>query len=150
VAGRADPGRAMDVHAHVAGRSLGGLTGVDAHPDADIGAVRPNVVRDAALGRDGAEERGPGRREREVEAVASRALLQAVVLAKGFAEQSVVVGQDGRVLTSQRMEQLGRALDVGEDEGHGPGRDAVHARRSLTRSGCQRRGGQGTRGGPTS
>ena len=150
VAGRADACRTMDVDAHVAGRGLGGLAGVDAHADADVGAVRPLVARDAALSGDGAEECRPGRGEREVEAVAGRALLHAVVLPEGLAEQSMVVGEHGRVPTSQGMEQLGRALDVGEDEGHGPGRDAVHAGRSLTRSVPPRRGGRDTREGPTS
>ena len=53
VSGVPDPGRAMDVEADVSLADRGALTGVQPHPDPDVGASRPGVAGQLPLHVDG-------------------------------------------------------------------------------------------------
>ncbi len=124
VADARDACRPVDVEPDVADPVARRLAGVDAHPHADRAVIRPGVPDQRALRGDGGRDRGVGAREGEVEAVAGRALLDPFVLAEGRPEQAMMVDEQIGVASAERLQQLRRALDVGEHEGHGPDRYA--------------------------
>ena len=88
--GRAEPRRAHDVEPQVALAAERRLAGVQAHPDADVGAVGPVVLRVRALRLDGCGDRVAGAREGEEERVALRVDLDAAVLREALAHQPAV------------------------------------------------------------
>ena len=65
-----DPGRTVDVEAAVVVAGEVGLARVQAHPDADRGAIRPRVPGQGALGRRRAARRRPGLAERREHRIA--------------------------------------------------------------------------------
>ena len=117
-----DPGRAVDVDADVVVPAQHPLAGVQAHAHPHREPLRPGVGGQAPLGR----HRGPDRRHRAREGgeerVALGADLDPVPIPDGPAQDGRVLVPDRRVASAQLLEQPGRALDVGEQEGDGPGR----------------------------
>ena len=131
VAGAADPGRPMDVGADVlAVRVERAVAGVEAHPDPDLGAVRPGLRGEVALGVDrGGHAAGHLGEDRE-DAVALGLLLVPAGRPDRRPDDLAVAGEERRPgVDRQRLRELRRALDVGEQKGHGP--DGLGARRSL-------------------
>ena len=121
-----DPGRPVDVDADVVVPAQHPLAGVQAHPHPHREPLRPGVGGQAPLGR----HRGPDRRHRAREGgeerVALGADLDPVPVPDGPAQDGRVLVPDRRVASAQLLEQPGRALDVGEQEGDGPGRQRRH------------------------
>jgi hypothetical protein len=72
---------------------------------------------------------GEGNKER----VTLRVDLGAPVLGESLSQDSAVVGEDGCVVITEVVEQLRRALDVGEEEGDGPGGQLGHTGLSESR-----------------
>ena len=98
------------------------MAGVDADPHAEL---RPSEVAlqprrrpyRAGRAREGGEER-----------VALRVHDDSVFRFEGVVDEpSVLREQRGVRLGADAFQELGRALDVGEDEGHGAGRELTHA-----------------------
>ena len=103
---------------------------VEAHPDPDLGAVRPGLGREVALGIDrGGHAAGHLGEDRE-DAVALGLLLVPAGRPDRRPDDLAVAGEERRPgVDRQRLRELRRALDVGEQKGHGP--DGLGARRGL-------------------
>ena len=117
------------------------LAGVHAHPHAQVGR---RGERQRALDVDGAAQRGVGAGEGEQVAVAERLDQRAPVRVEAAAEQLLVLGQRRHpARLAEALEQRGRSLDVGEDDGdRGPG-DSSHPS-ILTDQGAGDEGFDGT------
>ncbi len=119
--GRAtDPGRAMDGEADIALPGRIRLARVDADPDAYVLPVGPLVPRQRALDRDGSRH-GIGRApKRSEERIALRVNLVAAVLGESLTNEPLLLAQNLAVaLATQPLEELRRALDVGEQKRDG-------------------------------
>jgi hypothetical protein len=119
---RGDPGGANDVEAEVALVPDRRLTGVQTHANAHLLALGPGVGVEAALRVDCGGNRIAGSREREEEAVSLRVDLSSVAGDECLANDPPVLAGHLGVAVAQLLQQLGRAFDVREDEGDGPGR----------------------------
>src|SRR5262249_3836555 len=97
------------------------------------GATRPGM-RSQGTGRLGRGSlccrRG---RERDEEGIALSINLGATMGGKRGAQERLVLAERARVPVPQLLQQLGAALDVGEEEGDGAGRQSPHARSLLMR-----------------
>ena len=117
VAGRCDPGSAMDVDADVA------LVGEERRPRVQTDAHTHRAGREC-LGQLGGGSEGSGRRrERDEERVALGIDLHSIVTGTCLADDLPVCGEClGIGLCSQLVQELRRPLDVGEEEGDSAGR----------------------------
>jgi hypothetical protein len=106
------------------------LTGVQANPNAD----RPGGDRGCHLG--SRSERSGRVREREEEGVSLRVDLESSLRHAGPTYDPPVLGERFVVrLVSDLREKLGRAFDIGEEEGDSPGGEiAAHERSPARRS----------------
>src|SRR6185503_7989887 len=120
VAGRTDPCGAHDVHPDVALVTHVRLAGVQPHAYPYLGALRPGVGGKRALALDCSANGIPGARERVEERVALRVDLAAAGGGEDVAQEPPVVGDHLAVLVAQLLEQASGALDVREQERHGP------------------------------
>ncbi|MEO5576450.1 MAG: hypothetical protein ABIR67_08875 [Gaiellaceae bacterium] len=105
-----DAGASVDVEADVSLFGEPGLTAVKPHAHLD----RPSHERLLRYGGGGHGIRGSG--ERHEERVALGVDLDAVVGAKSLPEEPAVLVECGRVLVAEFVEELRRALDIGEEE----------------------------------
>ena len=128
---RADPRGAMDVDSDVALLADDGFAGVEAHAHAKGVSVRPRIRVEGTLRRDRRGNRVAGAFEAEEECVALRVDLLTPSGSEGVADHAAVLGKRVGVSVAELLEQLGRALDVGEDEGDGA---AVQHRHALSLS----------------
>ncbi len=119
VAGRPDPGCAVDIHAHVAGRRDDRFARVETHPNADGHPTRPDVSGQCSLGVGGAGDRLLGAGERGEERVALGVHLVTMPALEQRSQELALVLKDLCVLAAQAVEETGRPLDVGEQERHG-------------------------------
>jgi hypothetical protein len=117
-----DPGRPVHVDADVVVPAQHPLAGVQAHPHPHREPLRPPVGGQAPLGRHRGPDRRPRAGEDGEERVALGADLDPLPVPDGPAQEGRVLVPDRRVASAQLLEQPGRALDVGEQEGDGPGR----------------------------
>ena len=108
----ADAGGAVDVDPDVALVSQLWLAGVDPHPDGNL---------ECALRLLGRRQRVRGAGEDDEEGVALGVDLDPAVAFERLAEDAAVLAQDVGIALAELVEEPGRALDVGEDEGDGPG-----------------------------
>src|SRR5262249_31402231 len=115
VCGMGDPRALVQAQAVIALVADLGLTGVETHPHAALGALRPVVLRQRALCLDCRGDGVASAREGVEEGVALRVHLAASVLGEGDAQQATVVGEQVAVLLPELLQQAGRALDVGEE-----------------------------------
>jgi hypothetical protein len=113
--GRADSSCPVNVDTDVALFAQKRLTGVnaDADPKRSVGQCglyrRGGIDRIARLG-EGVEE-----------SIALRIDLDSAVPPEGLSDDPAMLGQGLRVPIAELAEEAGRALDVGEDKGHGAG-----------------------------
>ena len=126
MARRADPRRADDVEPEVALVADRRLAGVQPHPHPHRRAVGPRVGLERALGGDRGADGVPGAAERVEERVALRVDLRAAVGGERLAHDPAVVARHLGVGVAELLEQPGRALDVGEHERDGSGRQRRH------------------------
>src|ERR687892_1926084 len=126
--GSGDARRTMDVDADVVIAAAGPFAGVEAHPYADLGSVRPCVLGDASLGQDRGRDCGGRAVEDREEAVALGTDLDASRVDDGLAKDAAVVRQEISVPVLERLDEARRTLDVGEEEGDRPGRQCSHLR----------------------
>ena len=118
VAGRGDPRGAVHVLSDVALVGEQGRPGVQADPHLD----RPGASAAVSLGR--GRERTRRGREGDEEGVALGVDLDPAVARAGLAHHPPVLGQRLRVgLGAELVQEPRRALDVGEEEGDGAGRE---------------------------
>ena len=94
MAGRADPGRPVDVQPDVALGRGPRFAGVEAHPVAHRDPAGPLVGGQGELAVDGRLDRLPGGREDEVQAVAGRTALERPETGERVTDEPVVIGQD--------------------------------------------------------
>ncbi len=106
------------------------LTGVDAHPDANLLTVWPGKRPERPLRGDGGGNGVAGTLERVEERVALRIELPPAPGTERVAHDPPVIGECLRVPVAQPLEELRRALDVGE---HERDRSAVQRRHALSR-----------------
>ena len=135
VAGRADAGGAVHRKPQVAVGRERRVTGVDPHPHSDRGPFRPCLFGQRALCSDGCLDGVLRAAERDEERVALRVDLLAARLLEGPAQEPAVRREHVAVGVAQLPEEDRRALDVGEQKGHGAARPLVH-RLSLAREGA--------------
>ena len=123
-----EPGRVVDVRAPVVVLAHLGRAGVQPHPHAHLGVRRPVVLRERTLGRRGGLDSVRGSREGDEERVALGVDLHPAVRRPDSPQQRAVLGEQVAVGVAEAVEQAGRALDVGEEEGDRPcGQTACHA-----------------------
>jgi hypothetical protein len=103
------------------------LARVEPHAHAHLFPVGPGRRGVRALGLDGSGHRVSGAREDEEEGVSLRVHLDAVRGAEGVSHDPTMPAQDVAVAVPEPLEELGRVLDVGEDERHGPAGKCGHA-----------------------
>jgi hypothetical protein len=117
VPGGGDPRRAVHVEADVAlvAEPLR-LAGVHAHPHAHRPVARPRVGGERALRVGGAGHRVPRPPEDVEEGVALRVDLPPTVLPERASHDLGVLAEDAPVVAAKRLQEPGRALDVGEHE----------------------------------
>ncbi len=126
--GRADARGADDVEAEVALLHDRRLARVQAHADADGGALGPFVRRVRTLRLDRGRDRVACAREREEERIALGIDLDPVRRHEGLADEPPMCREDVPIVTAELLQELGRALDVGEHEGHGSAGQGLHGR----------------------
>ena len=106
-----------------------------AHPDPHGGAVEPQVAGQVPLSGD----RGPHcpnrAAEHHEEGIPLGADLDPAVRAGGTAYDHGVFVPDRPISITELLEQLGGALDIGEQEGDRPGRKLCHVRQECSASG---------------
>jgi hypothetical protein len=133
----------MNVHPDVARCGSERLAGVDPHS-------HPHRGRDESalgIGRGSDGIRGSG--ESDEEGIALRVDLDSAVLGERVSQDAPLLGEDVRIRVTELMEQLRRALDVGEEEGDCAGRQLCHAGQvnrlggGASSAGCGRGGGTG-------
>jgi hypothetical protein len=119
VADRGDSGGAMDVDSDVALVGYEWLAGVDPHPNA-------NRAAEGSLSLVRCYERilRPG--ERDEEGVALRVDLDPTMPGEGLAQDLPMLSERVCIGIAELVEQLRRALDVGEEEGDGAGGELAH------------------------
>ena len=121
VGSRCDPCGAVDVVADVGPGADHAQAGVQAHPDLDrVDAMGKRAGRQRPLGVDRGRDRRRRRREDDEERVALGADLEPVVGGPGGPEQVAMAVEHVAVgLGPELLDELGRAFDVGEQEGQG-------------------------------
>ncbi len=95
---------------------------MNAHPNAN----RPLAERLLPLARGGQSLRGP--REGDEEGIALGVDLDPPVAHERLAQHAAVVGEEVGVGGAELVQETSRALDVGEEERDGAGREITHAR----------------------
>ncbi len=95
---------------------------MEAHADPALDAARPLIGSKRSLSFDGRLHGAARAAERVEERVALRVHLAAAVCSEGHAQQAAVVSQELAVALAELLEQDRRALDVGEEHRHRPGR----------------------------
>ena len=104
------------------------LARVEAHPDADVAALGPGVGRQRALCLDRGGDRGAGLAEGREHRIALGPDGDAVVGLDGAADHVQMRGVQRVPIRSERPGEPHRALDVGAQEGHRPGRERAPGR----------------------
>ena len=131
VAHRGDAGRPIDVDPEVVVTPERAFAGVHADPDSDLRSVGPRIRREPFLGLRRRERRAGRRAEDGEERVAFGADLDPAPLVDRRAHDgTVLVLQPPVGFVTERVQQPGRTLDIGEEERHGPGRQ-VHGQATL-------------------
>jgi hypothetical protein len=92
------------------------LAGMDAHPNANRSAARPALLSERTLALRRRENGVLRPLERDEERVALVVDLDATIGLERPPKEAVMLGQQGRVVATQRLEQASRALDVGEQK----------------------------------
>ena len=134
VTGGGDAGRAVDVDADIALIAAQRRARVQAHPDLDRPAAEGRLC--LARGR----QPGRGRRERREDGVPLGIDLDAAAARDGLAQDPAMVGEHvGVSCVAYLLEQSGRALDIGDEEGHRTARKvwSDHGRRSIRPGGAE-------------
>ena len=128
VAGSRDPRRAVDVDADVTLLRDERFAGVEAHSDTE----RAVLERPLGVGR--STQRVGRAREGDKERVALRVDLDAAVSGEGVAQDPTVLSENAGVGVAELVKEPRRALDVGEEEGDGAGRELTHRDRRIARA----------------
>ena len=122
MARRGDPRGAVDVDAEVVVTAQQPLAGVHPDPDPDLLLLRPHMAGQSPLRRGRGEDSAGWRRERREERVALGTDLDAPSKRDRLPHDRVVLVLQATVaLVPKLLQQVGRALDVREHEGHGAG-----------------------------
>ncbi len=114
----ADPGGSVDVDADVALAGHDRRPGVDTDPDPDGFVERLDLL--------GGTDRVVRPAEGDEERVALRVDLDPVVTGERGAQDAPMRGEQVGVVIAMLVEETRRTLDVGEQEGHGAGREVSH------------------------
>jgi hypothetical protein len=122
----ANAGRPMNVHPNVAALRDVGLAGVKPNADPHGRTVGPWMPQDALLCCDRRHQGLSRPREGSKDRIPLRVDLLAALFLNGRADKSAALRQDVRIGITQLLEQTRRPLDVGEEEGDRPGRQAGH------------------------
>ena len=115
-----NPRCAMDIDPYVALFRDKGLAGVQPHPHPDW-AVSKRIA-----GCRGSRERVGGLRKGDEESVTLSVHLDTAVPRKRVTQGAPVLGQRTRILITELLQQPSRALDIGEEERDGAGRQLGH------------------------
>ena len=126
----------MNAESDVALAGSGRFSCVNPHPHAQHGVVRPVVLGQPALTFDGSGDgilRAP---ERYKEGIPLSVDLVSAVFGEGLPQDPLMIGErDAVELPAELLQQLGRSLDVREEEGDGADGQLVnriHAAESPT------------------
>ena len=125
VAGRHDARGPMDIHADIDVVGQLRFACVDADPDLYVGAVGPRLGGDRALDANRGPDGVAGSPEHGEERVALRPDLGAATIA-GLTNELVMPREHRSVVGPELLDELRRALDIGEHEGGGSGRQRCH------------------------
>ncbi len=126
VAARGDAGGPVHVHPDVASVGQVRRAGVDAHADPDRACGKALERRGRRLERSGRS------RERDEERVTLRVDLDTPLGAERLTQEAAMLRQSvGVRVGAELVQQLRRALDVGEEKGDGAGREIAPHRRMM-------------------
>lgn len=128
-----DPGGTVDVESDVPVRPDHAFAHVKTHAHGHVMPRWPGLARDISLRRNGGLDSAAGGSEHGEHRITLGADLDALVVGDCLAEDLSLPPEDVRVVPPQCLKQPGRALHVGEEEGHGPGRKALAHRVILRR-----------------
>jgi hypothetical protein len=134
-----DSRRPVHAEPDVAVLAVRRLAGMDAHPDAQLSAVGPFVLRERSLAVDGCGYGVLGAPEGDEERIALRVDLVAPMGLERLTEESLVLCQRLPVVPAEPLQQARRPLDVREEEGDGSGGPLAgrcHSRGVLLRAIC--------------
>jgi hypothetical protein len=123
---RADPRRPDDVEADVAFVADRRLARVEPHPHPHLRAAGPLVSSQCALALDRCRDGIACPLERVEERVALRVHFASAGLGKGCAQDAAMIADNGGVVVAELVEELRRALDVGEQKRDRSGRVGGH------------------------
>jgi len=124
----------VDVDADVVVLRNQRLSGVNAHPDAEIGFLRPRMRCERMLGGLGGADGVFCVAERDEETIALCIDLSTAVVPEHLAEEPPVISQDIGVTVAELVQETGRTLDVREEEGHPSRRQFSHGPRDQHRT----------------
>src|SRR5213078_3196028 len=93
------------------------LAGVETHADANRRAVAPGVRGERPLCRNGGRDRVSRTFERDEEGVSLRIDLDPAVLREATPKKATMLGKHVAVLLAQPLDEIGGAVDVGEEKG---------------------------------
>ena len=120
-----DPGGSMDVQADVGAVAHDPLARVQSHSHSHGSTAGPLPGGQRALRRHAGRKCRRGAREGCEQRIPFGAECRATSLVHRFAEQAVMLAQEVRVPIAELLEQPRRALNVREQEGHGPDRKGL-------------------------
>jgi hypothetical protein len=121
---RCDPGTENDVEAEIALLAKRRLTRMQAHPHLDLDVVGPGLRGEPPLRRERAGHGVTRARERKQEPVSVGVDLASARLGSRLPHDAPVPCDERAVVVAEPLQQAGRALDVGEQEGDGAVREA--------------------------
>src|SRR5262249_24486434 len=126
VPGCADACGLMYTHTHITLLADLGLTGVQAHADAKLGAVRPLVCGEIALRVDCRRDGVLRSVESHEKGVALRIDLVSPVSGEGLAQDPLVLREHPSIEAAKPSEQRRRPFYVREEKGDGAARELGH------------------------
>ena len=130
---RADACGAGDGEPDVAVARHFGVAGVDAHAHLDLDTVRPLVLREGPLRFCSRLHRMPSSSKDDEEGLGLTVDDDAAVLGKRGLQQMAMLGNDRLIRVPQPVLELGRALDVSEEQRDRAVRQSAHARIVMLR-----------------
>jgi hypothetical protein len=132
VAGGADARGAVHVEPDIVIAHQLWSAGVQAHAHLQAGALRPGVVSQSTSTLRGCCDGLGGAGEGDEEGIALGIHLGPTLRRKRRPQQCLVLSQHPRVVVAKALEELGAALDVGEQEGNGATGELCHGQPRVT------------------
>ncbi len=127
VPGAHDPRRVVYIDTHVTFGNRRGLTGMQAHTDMHLHAIRPGVSGKSALRGYRRRDSIRGTSKHHEEGIPLRIHLVAMPVLENATQQLPALRQHIGIALAQALQQARRPLDIGEKQRDRPRRQVLHA-----------------------